>query len=213
MITIIGMGTLGKSLARALITSGMTVNFGVSSLEKYQDEISTFGQHATLHLVRDAIKLSDIVVLAVPYHAAIELASMISDWENKIIIDVSTPLLADFSGLEVGFDISGAEIIASHANNARVIKAFNTVGAETIENNSSIKSEVFLPVCGDDMEAKDTVIDLANRIDFNAINAGPLNIARYLEPFAMMWIQLAFTQGLGKTFEFGLLKKNLNHQK
>jgi predicted dinucleotide-binding enzyme len=206
-IAIIGMGRFGRAFGKALNQHDINVQFGVSDLMKYKDSLLEFGKKASLTTVSDAIAAAEIVVLAVPYHAACQIAASIPDWNNRILIDVTTPLLPDVSGLEIGYTTSGAEQIASKAHNAIVIKAFNTIGAETIEKSSDIKKNVFLPICGDDISAKNKVMALANKIGFNAVDTGALNTARFIEPIAMMWIQLAVNQGWGKSFEFGLLKK------
>jgi predicted dinucleotide-binding enzyme len=64
-----------------------------------------------------------------------------------------------------------------------------------------------LPVAGDDTAAKATALALARDLGFAPIDAGPLSMARYLEPFAMLWTKLALVQGLGRRFAFGLLQR------
>ncbi len=41
---------------------------------------------------------------------------------------------------------------------------------------------------------------LATELGFEAVDAGDLSVARYLEPFAMLWITLAYRAGLGRDF-------------
>jgi len=64
-----------------------------------------------------------------------------------------------------------------------------------------------MPVCGDDADARKRVMALATLIGFDAVDMGPLMAARYLEPFAMTWIHLAFRQGYGRQFAFALLRR------
>ncbi|MGH6959267.1 MAG: hypothetical protein ACREE7_02165, partial [Dongiaceae bacterium] len=64
-----------------------------------------------------------------------------------------------------------------------------------------------LPVAGDDPRAKATALALARDLGFEPVDAGPLAMARYLEPFAMLWIKLALIQGLGRRFAFRLLQR------
>ena len=209
-ITIIGAGNAGIALGKAFSKADKQVSFGVSNKAKYNDTIKNLDGNFKLNSVIEALQEpSDVVVLAVPYLAALEISSLIHDWENKILIDISTPWLADLSGLSVGLTTSGAEKISKAANNARVVKAFNTMGAESIEDPNIVEGKVFMPVCSDSDSAKKTVIKLGSLIGFDAIDAGNLCNARMTEPLVSLWLQLTFNLPKGRTFEFGLLKKNI----
>jgi predicted dinucleotide-binding enzyme len=61
-------------------------------------------------------------------------------------------------------------------------------------------------VAGDDANAKKDVLELARRIGFDAIDAGPLKNARLLEPLGLFNIQLGYVLGLGPGIGFKLLK-------
>jgi 8-hydroxy-5-deazaflavin:NADPH oxidoreductase len=89
-----------------------------------------------------------------------------------------------------------------------VVKAFNTTGAENMADTAYPGGVPFMPVCGDDAEARQRVMALATLIGFDAIDLGPLSAARYLEPFAMTWIHLAIKQGYGRKFAFSLLRRD-----
>jgi predicted dinucleotide-binding enzyme len=88
-----------------------------------------------------------------------------------------------------------------------VVKAFNTTGADNMASPVYPAGKIFMPVCGDDADAKARVIALAASIGFDAVDFGPLDGARYLEPLAMVWIKLAMVQKLGRDFAFGLLRR------
>lgn len=88
-----------------------------------------------------------------------------------------------------------------------MVKAFNTTGAENMEDAHYAKGSPFMPVCGDDAEARARVIALATLIGFDAVNCGDLSVARYLEPFAMTWIHMAIKLGLGRRFAFARLQR------
>ncbi|MBK8315187.1 MAG: hypothetical protein IPL01_14720 [Acidobacteria bacterium] len=61
--------------------------------------------------------------------------------------------------------------------------------------------------CGNDPAAKQTAATLATEIGFEPFDLGTIEQARLLEPFAMIWVRLAFFQGVGRNFAFGVLKK------
>jgi predicted dinucleotide-binding enzyme len=57
-------------------------------------------------------------------------------------------------------------------------------------------------LCGDDRETKALVTQLGEELGFEMLDAGPLTIARLLEPLAMLWIHLAVFQGMGPDIAF-----------
>lgn len=122
-------------------------------------------------------------------------------------MDATNPLAPDLSGLTVGTTTSGAEELAKLARGARVVKAFNTTGAENMADTSYANGTPFMPVCGNDAEARSSVIALAASIGFDAVDCGELVAARYLEPFAMTWILMAIKLGMGRRFAFARLQR------
>ena len=205
-IAIIGAGNVGKALAKAFTQRGETVVFGVREPIKYQSVAEAIGVPAVT--VTQAVEQAQVVVLAVPYAASESIARSIPDWQGKILVDATNPLAPNLTGLSVGTQDSGSERIARHANNARVVKAFNTTGAENMMNSHYPSGQVFMPVCGDDSSARQQVMALATLLGFDAVDMGSLQSARYLEPLAMTWIHLAILQGFGRNFAFGLLRRD-----
>ncbi len=88
-----------------------------------------------------------------------------------------------------------------------MVKCFNTTGYENMLNPVYGDRRVFMPVCGDDTGARSKAVALANALGFDAMDAGALNLARYLEPFAMAWIHLAYAQGLGRDLAFTMARR------
>lgn len=206
-IAIIGAGNVGMALGKALLRAGDRVHYGVPDPGKYADAVAALGPQAAIGPVGDAVAAAEIVILAVPYAAAAGVADSIPDWQGKVLVDATNPLLPGLAGLAVGTTSSGAEELAKRARGARVVKAFNTTGAENMENPRYAGGSVFMPVCGDDADARARVIALATRIGMDAVDAGPLSAARYLEPFAMTWIHLAYKVGMGRSFAFGVMRR------
>ncbi len=76
----------------------------------------------------------------------------------------------------------------------RVVKAFNTIPAEFIAAESRVHdSSVF--IAGDDAAAKSIAARLVTDAGFISVDAGPLRMARYMEPFALLMGQMAYVQG------------------
>ena len=205
--SILGAGNVGMALARALTQRGETVVIGVPDPAKYAGEIARLGTRARVTTTADAIAAGDVVILAVPYGALPAIARSIPDWKGKILVDATNPLAPGLAGLSVGTTTSGAEEIAKAARGARVVKAFNNTGAENMADSRYPGGTVFMPVCGDDAEARTRVVALATLIGFDAVDCGDLKTARYLEPFAMTWIHMAIKLGHGRRFAFARLQR------
>jgi predicted dinucleotide-binding enzyme len=97
--------------------------------------------------------------------------------------------------------------VAQWASGAKVVKAFNTVGANIMADPSFEGHKPVMFYCGDDDQAKQVVKQLISELVFEAVDAGPLKQARLLEPFAQLWISLAYAQGMGREFAFELLRR------
>lgn len=207
-ISIIGAGNVGMALGRALTRCGESVVFGVPAPAKYAGAVATLGGRAQVTTTVEAIAAADVVILAVPYDALPAVAHGLPDWQGKILVDATNPLAPGLAGLSVGTFTSGAEALAMQAKGARVVKAFNTTGAENLADAGYPGGRPFMPVCGDDAEARERVMGLATLIGFDAVDLGPLSAARYLEPFAMTWIHLAIKQRHGRKFAFAVLRRD-----
>ena len=107
------------------------------------------------------------------------------------------PLTDDFFGLSIGFDTSGAEQIAAKLPASRVVKALNAVLAPNHDPASFPPHSLFVPVSGDDPAAVQAAISYLDSLGFDAVTAGELKNARYIEPFTELLVQLAYFQGFG----------------
>lgn len=206
-LSILGAGQVGMALGRAFTQRGASVFFGVPEPARYEGGVAALGPLARVATVDDAIEAADTVILAVPYAALPAIAQARADWGGRILVDATNPLAPGLTGLALGTSTSGAETLAGLAAGARVVKAFNTTGAENLADARYPGGVPFMPVCGDDADARRHVLALATRIGFEAVDLGPLKAARWLEPFAMTWIHMALRQGLGRRFAFGLLRR------
>ena len=206
-ISIIGAGNVGMALGKAFTQRCEAVVFGVRDPAAYAAEVAKLGPLASVTTNAEAIAASGVVILAIPYTAVAAVARSLADWAGRILVDATNPLAPDLSGLTVGTTTSGAEELAKLARGARVVKAFNTTGAENMADTSYANGTPFMPVCGNDAEARSRVIALAASIGFDAVDCGELVAARYLEPFAMIWIHMAIKLGMGRRFAFARLQR------
>ncbi|MBS1796963.1 MAG: NADPH-dependent F420 reductase [Acidobacteria bacterium] len=204
-IAILGAGMVGATLGRRFAGAGHEVFFGVPEPAEHEDKKA----FAAVGTVGEAARAAEIILLAVPFGSIGDAIERCGDLAGKILVDCTNPLrMADGKlGLTLGFDDSAAEKVAALAPGARVVKCFNQTGFDNMANPAFAGGRAVQFVCGDDSEARETVANLAGEIGFDAVDAGELKTARLLEPFAMLWIHLAMTTGLGRDFAFAILRR------
>ncbi|OLC13773.1 MAG: F420-dependent NADP oxidoreductase [Candidatus Rokubacteria bacterium 13_1_40CM_69_27] len=208
-IAIIGAGNVGGTLGKAWAARGHDVVFGVRDPHdrKLDELLKDSGGRAQAASVRNAVAAADIVVLAVPWGSAQDAIRGAGDLRGKVVVDATNPLKPDLSGLALGHTTSAGEEIARWAAGAKVVKAFNTIGAQHMANPRFDGQSASMFICGDDAAAKKTVASLAAALGFEPVDAGPLTQARLLEPLALLWISMAYAYGQGTDIAFRLLRR------
>ncbi len=203
-IAVLGAGNVGGGIGRAWAKAGHRVVFGVPDPADPKAQAAVGDTGATVSAVADAAAGAAVILLATPWPAVQDALRTAGDLTGKIVIDATNPLKPDFSWLEDGYNVSGAERVADWAPNAAVFKAFNQTGAENLADPTVYAARPVMFVCGDDAAGKNDVLRLVSDVGFEAIDAGPLRAARLIEPYGMLWITLAHAQGLGRNFAFTL---------
>lgn len=205
-IAIVGAGKVGQALGQGWREAGHAVRYAVRQ--------TSGGRAAELRQqgygimpVTDAAAGVDVLTLAVPWAAVPDAIAALGSVSGKVLIDATNPLTADLQ-LALGFTDSAGETVARLASGARVVKAFNTTGAANMAAARSFPAKPMMPIAGDDAEAKAVVRRLAEDLGFEGVDVGPLSMSRHLEPMAMVWIRLAYAQGLGPAFAFALLRRD-----
>jgi hypothetical protein len=189
-IGIIGDGNVGGALA--------------SGLQKAGYEVRAAGNDAAA--VRGVADWAGVVVLAVPYGALDAVIKTIGTaLDGKAVVDATNALNPDMS-LALGFTTSGAEELQKKLPKANVVKAFNSVFAQNMATGRIGASALTAFVAGDDAAAKATVLELARRIGFEPLDAGPLRNARLLEPLGYLNIQLGYVLGNGTAIGFKVVR-------
>ncbi|MGF6779747.1 NADPH-dependent F420 reductase [Paraburkholderia sp. GAS334] len=207
-IGIIGAGNVGTGLTKHLVPAGHSVMLSFSlDMEKLGMTAAALG--ASVGTVDEAVRFAEVVVLATPWTAASDALRQVGDAsQKKILWDCTNALKPDMSGLLVGTNTSGAEEIARLAPWATVVKAIPPF-AEMLHSPSMLiggkRAGVF--VCGDDSEARAAVAKLVSDIQAEPVDAGPLVLARYVEPAAMLLVQLAYTRGFGTRVGLSLMRE------
>jgi hypothetical protein len=143
----------------------------------------------------EAAKDADAVLLAVHWSRLDDVLKQAGDLAGKVILTCSLPMDADNTKLIIGTTTSGAEELARKVPRAHVVCAFNTVPSEVLFGVFEAKRKKDRPslvYCGDHRQSKSVAAELIRDVGFDPIDAGPLSIARYTEPFALLVAQLAY---------------------
>ena len=138
---------------------------------------------------------ADAVLLAVHWLRIDDVLKQTGDLAGKVIVSCSLPMNADDTSLVVGHTSSGAEELTKKLRRAKVVSTFATVPSEVFFDVFDARRRAIRPsmaYCGDDDGAKDVAATLISDVGFEPVDAGPLRIARYLEPFALLMGRLAY---------------------
>ncbi|MCX6590733.1 MAG: NADPH-dependent F420 reductase [Acidobacteria bacterium] len=190
-IGMLGAGNVGQALGQGWMAAGHEVKFGSRQPGS----------------VEAAIAFGDVVALATPWDST-EAVLGGRNLAGKILLDATNPIAPGLAGLTHGLNDSGGEQVARWAPGARVVKIFNTIGANMMADPVINGQAATMLYCGDDAEAKQVAAGLAAELGFEPMDAGPLEQARYLEPLAMLWITMALKYGHGREMGFKLLKRS-----
>ena len=206
-VGIVGVGDLGGTLGISWRQRNHEVMFGVRNLQSQNvQKLSQMDRTLRFGDISEAVAFGDVILLAIPWTSVEETVRRSGNLSGKILIDPTNPLTPDLKGLALE-KTSVAERIAQLAKGAKVVKAFNAIGAKTLNNLIFGSDRADLFMCGDDTRSKRVVEDLAKDIGFDVVDVGSLSNARMLENLALLWIELAFRQQLGPNIAFKLLRR------
>jgi predicted dinucleotide-binding enzyme len=195
-IGILGSGLMGGKLGTLFARAGHEVVFSYARSEQKLKRLARESQgSAQAGTPADAARDSDALLLAVHWSRVDDVLKQAGDLSGKVILTCSLPMNADDTGLVIAHTSSGAEALAKKLPQAHIVSAFGTVPSEVlfgVFNARRRQNRPSLVYCGDDEGAKDAAATLIRDVGFDPVDAGPLRIARYLEPFTLLIGQLAY---------------------
>ncbi len=199
-IGILGSGLMGGKLGTIFARAGHVVVFSYTRSNDKLKRLAREAQgNARAGTPAEAVKDADALLLAVHWSRIDDVLKQAGDLSGKIILTCSLPMDAGNTKLIIANNSSGAEELAKKVPRAHLVCAFNTVPSEVLfgvfgaKRNKTRPSLVY---CGDNQKAKDVAAKLIHDAGFDPVDVGPLRIARYTEPFALLVAQLAY-QGEG----------------
>ena len=195
-IGILGSGLMGAKLGTIFARAGHRVIFSYArSQAKLERLAHEAGPNARAGTPRDAARESEVLLLAVHWSRLSDVLERAGDLSGRIVVSCSLPMSKDDSRLVIARTSSGAEALAKRVPRARVVSAFHTVPSEVLFGVYAARRRAKRPhvvYCGDDAKSKRVAARLIRDVGFDAVDAGPLRIARYTEPFALLIAQLAY---------------------
>jgi predicted dinucleotide-binding enzyme len=212
-IGILGSGLMGGKLGTIFARAGHDVVFSYShSRAKLEKLARDAGGQARAGTPAEAAKDADALLLAVHWTRVEDVLKKAGDLSGKVIVSCSLPMNENDTALVIANTSSGSEELAKKVPKAHVVSAFNTVPSEVLfsvferagrgkgDAGSAIRPSVVY--CGDNARAKKVAAQLITDAGFEPIDAGPLRIARYTEPFTMLVGQLAYEGDRGPAMAY-----------
>ena len=195
-IGILGSGLMGGKLGTIFARAGHEVVFSYARSEKKLKTLARDAKgKARAGTPRQAAQEADAVLLAVHWSRIADVLNQTGDLSGKVVVTCSLPMNDDNTELVVAHTSSGAEELARMIPFARVVSAFNTVPSEVLFGVYEAKRKATRPslvYCGDDESGKAVAAELIRDVGFDPLDAGPLRIARYTEPLALLVAELAY---------------------
>ena len=195
-VGILGSGLMGGKLGTIWARAGHEVVFSYARSEQKLKRLARGSKgKAQAGTPREAAQDADALLLAVHWSRIDDVLKQAGDLSGKVIVSCSLPMNADDTDLAVAHTWSGAEELAKRVPKARVVSAFNTVPSEVLFGVYDAKRKASRPsllYCGDDERGKAVAVELIRDVGFDPVDAGPLRIARYTEPFTLLVAQLAY---------------------
>lgn len=210
-IAIIGAGNVGGALGKGWARAGHHITYGVATPGKPEHDAAAQGAGgARVTSPAEAVRATELVVLAVPWAAAADALRACGDLRDRVLIDVTNPIRFTEAGmvLDFGFDTSAGEKVADIAPGALVMKTLNQVGFDVMAAVSGYAAQPVMFVASDHDPAKRTAMQLVSALGFEALDGGPLRTARLLEPMAMLWIDQVYRRGAPADSAFALVRRS-----
>ena len=203
-IAIIGTGNVASALGPEFAMQGHEIVYGSRDADRadVRELVARTGGNASATGQMAAAAQASIVVISVPGGVAEAVVAGLGDLSGKIVIDPTNRVMPGDDGfMSHSTDTSNGELIQALAPDAFVVKAFNTLGYQTMIDPASSGGPVSIPIAGDNPAAKATVTELIEGMGLEAIDLGPVRFSHVLEGMLVVWIN---ARSAGTPFNYHL---------
>jgi predicted dinucleotide-binding enzyme len=195
-VGILGSGLMGGKLGTIFARAGHEVVFSYARSERKLETLARGAKgNATHGTPHEAAREADAVLLAVHWSRVPDVLKKAGDLSGKVVVTCTLPMNDRDTDLVVAHTTSGAEELQRKIPKAHVVAAFNTVPSEVLFDVYEARRRAVRPslvYCGNRDAGKKVGAGLIRDAGFDPVDAGPLRVARYMEPFALLIGQLAY---------------------
>lgn len=203
-IAIIGVGNVGGALAEGWAKKDHKVNLGVRDPNKPNiQKLLQKNPNLEAKTVLKSVKDSQIILIALPIPAVVNVAKSLGNLSDKIVIDATNSVFTKPEPYSNAFE-AFKEI--NKCND--IVKCFNTTGFENMLDPIYDGKSIDMFLAGQSEKAKETASLLAKDLGFeNCYDFGGNDKVELIEQFAMSWINLALLQKEGREIAFKILRR------
>ena len=183
-IGIVGSGNVGGTLGGVWVKAGHEVMFSSRNLDHDKALAAKLGPNARAGTPREAAAFGDVVMVSVPYRALPEVGKELAGvLKGKVVIDTCNPIVGRDGDIakwarEKGAGLASAELLPG----ARLVRAFNAVGAGRMGTVHEQPGRIGMPIASDDPQAVAIASRLIRDIGFEPVLVGGLAMGRHLMP-------------------------------
>lgn len=183
-IGIIGSGNVGSAIGAAWIKAGHQVMFSSRSLDDDRELAKRLGPNASAGTPKEAAAFGEVVMISVPYRALPQLGKdLAAELKGKVVIDTCNPFPGRDGDIatwarEKGAGLASAELLPG----ARLVRAFNAIGAARMGSAHENPGKVGMPIAADDAQAAQAASRLIRDMGYEPVLIGNLAMGRHLVP-------------------------------
>jgi len=183
-IGVIGSGNVGSNLGKVLANAGHPVMFSSRNLEHDKQVAAGIGANARAGTPAEAAAFGEVLIFAVPYGALPDLGkSLDGALKGKVVLDACNPFPNRDGDIANRARAQGAgRVSAELLPGARIVRAFNAVGAARMGQAHELPGKIGMPIAGDDKEAIEAASRLIREIGYEPVLIGGLDKGKYLMP-------------------------------
>jgi len=183
-IGIVGSGNVGGGIGAVWVRAGHEVMFSSRNIAHDRALAARLGDGARAGTPREAAAFGEVVMVSVPYGALPDVGKDLGNLiKGKVVIDTCNPFPGRDGEIAVwarkkGAGLASAELLPG----ARLVRAFNAIGAARMGSAYQEPGRVGMPIAGDDAQAIAIASRLIRDVGYEPVLIGGLAMGKYLMP-------------------------------